>query len=93
MQVQKAFVVQPHGSVNFVLLMVKATVLEIVPEHVKAEKLNAHQNENVNITSCRKHRYIAEYGYYHTVNHFAVGNLLFWQSLRISECIPDTIVF
>ena len=27
------------------------------------------------------------------VNHFAVGNLLFWQSLRISECIPDTIVF
>ena len=27
------------------------------------------------------------------VNHCTVGNLLFWQSLRISECIPDTIVF
>ena len=25
-------------------------------------------------------------------NHCTVGNLLFWQSLRISECIPDTIV-
>ena len=26
------------------------------------------------------------------VNHCTVGNLLFWQSLLISECIPDTIV-
>ena len=27
------------------------------------------------------------------VNHFAVGNLLFGQSLRFTECILDTIVF
>ena len=27
------------------------------------------------------------------VNPCTVGNLLFWQSLRISECILDTIVF
>ena len=30
--------------------------------------------------------------HYIEVNHCTVGNLLFWQSLRISECIPDTIV-
>ena len=30
---------------------------------------------------------------YNYVNPFAAGNLLFWQSLRISECILDTIVF
>ena len=27
------------------------------------------------------------------INHFAVGNLLFGQSLRFTECILDTIVF
>ena len=38
-------------SVTLILLMVKATVLEIVPEHVKGTKLNGHNDENVNVTS------------------------------------------
>ena len=32
----------------------EVTVLEIVREHVKVNILNAHEDENVNITSCRK---------------------------------------
>ena len=60
MQVQNALVVQPHVSVNLILLMVKATVLEIVPDYVKGTKLNAHNDENVNVTSCRKYRYMVQ---------------------------------
>ena len=50
MQVQNTLVVQPHVSVNLLLLMVKATLSEIVPEHVKGTKLNAYHDENVDIT-------------------------------------------